>query len=53
MIYVMGERMYKKEAEVLNAKGKIVGYMPKSEVIKYINKAYGLMGEIVDIELRG
>ncbi len=53
MVYVMSKRMYQKEAEALNARGRVVSHMHKNDVIKYINKAYGLMREIVDIELKG
>ncbi len=53
MVYAMSRRMYQKEAEILNAKGRVVGHMHKNDVIKYINKTYGLIREIVDIELKG
>ena len=47
--YVMSKKMY--DAILKSYKGKPKN--PKQTVIEYLNEAYGLKGEVIDIHIKG
>ena len=53
MIYRMSKKMFRSEREIHDGKGKVIGLLPKKELIDYINLTYGLKGTITEIEVSG